>query len=278
MALTDAGRQLTEEHRLAQLAIAANAAIVSDALWSMLDPYDLDGSRNEWLATSILASKMHFDQSASVAESYVSAYQAVEVPGTGEVVVMPRFSADKIGKDLDLAGPQYIKSLIREGRAPEDAHSVAHSRLTGVARKHSMDGGRGLIDGTTAQDRRAIGYRRVTDSDPCSFCAMLASRGAYFGSQRAHSVYSSADTALVRSGDGLRYHLHCACTAEIVYENWIPNEREQVYVDAYERAVAQLDAAGEPRSQGGVLSLMRADNEANFRDNLERRRKSPDSL
>lgn len=278
MALTDAGRQLTEEHRLAQLAVGANAAIISSAMWSRLDPYDLDRSRGDWLAASLAASRRQFNQSSSVAESYVSAYQAVELPGSDEVTVVPRFSADRVARDLDLAGPQYIKSLIRdEGMSPERAHEHAQTRMMGISRKHSMGGGRGLIDGTTAADQRAVGYRRVTGVDPCTFCGMLASRGATFGSQRAHSVYGSGQTALVRSGDGLRYHLHCNCTSEIVYGEWTPNEREQVYVDSYERAAQQVDAEKLPRTQDNVLSIMRRDEHAGFRDSPQRRNQPPEA-
>ncbi len=278
MALTDEGRRLTEEHRLAQLAVGANAAIISESLWDMLDPYDLDGSRQAWIASSLIAAQLQFGQSTSLAETYVSSYQAVELPGANEIVIRPYFRPERVAEDLDLAGPQYIKALVRDqGLTPEQAHSAARSRMVGVSRKHAMSGGRGLIENTNNQDRRAIGYRRVTDGDPCTFCAMLASRGAHFGTQRAHSVYRSERTALVRSSDGGKFHLHCACATEIVYGHWEPNEREQVYVDAYERAARQLDQSGKPRTQSEVLSLMRADDQANFRDGLTRRRNSPES-
>lgn len=276
MALTDEGRRLTDEHRLAQLAIGGNAAVVSTALWSMLDPTDLDRSRAAWIAASVESARMTFNQSSSVAESYVSSYQAVELPGSSEVVVVPRFNADKVARDLDLAGPQYIKALTREGMSPEQAHQYAQTRMLGIGRKHANDGGRSLIEQTTKEDQRSIGYRRVTGPDPCTFCGMLASRGAFFGSQRSSSIYQSQDTALVRSSDGAKYHLHCQCSTEIVYGDWQPSPQEQVYVDSYERAAEALDAQGLPRNQENVLSLMRADETAGFRDSRVRRRNSSD--
>lgn len=242
----------------------------------MLDPRDIEGTRAGWLSASVRAAEMAFGQSSTIAESYVTSYQVVETAG-GDVLVVPRFDAARVANDLDLAGTQYMKSLIREGHTPESAHAAAYSRMMGVARNHAMDGGRSLIEATTSQDRRAIGYRRVTDGDPCTFCAMLASRGAHFGAQRAHGVYSSADTALVRASDGRKYHIHCGCTAEIVYGHWEPNEREQRYVDAYERAVKELDRQNLPREQTSVLQLMRADDEAALRDSSVRRNKNPAS-
>lgn len=277
MALTEAGRRLTEEHRLAQLSIGGNAAVVSTALWSMLDPDDLDLSRPAWIAASVRAAELQFAQSADVARSYVTSYQAVEVPGLDEVVVVPSFNARRVAHDLDLAGPQYIKSLVRDqGLDPYEAHQAAQSRLMGIGRKHAADGGRSLIEQTTGQDQRSIGYRRVTGPDPCTFCAMVASRGASFGSQRSNSIFSNQETALISERTGKQYHLHCMCTSEIVYGEWIPTPEEQVYVDSYERAALEIDAQNLPRNQENVLSLMRADDDAAFRDSRIRRRNSPD--
>lgn len=276
MALTEIGRELTEEHRLAQLSIGAAGALNSDALWRLLDPNDIDGSRARWVAASVHAAELTFPMSVEAAELYVTSYQAVEVPGSDRVVLQPRFDSRKVARDLDLAGPQYVKSLIGKGHSPDEAHDHAHSRILGLGRKHALDGGRGLIEATTSQDQRSIGYRRVTGPDPCTFCAMLASRGAQFGGQRSQSIYGTGGSALVRSSDGLRYHLHCNCTAEIVYGEWQPTEQEQTYVDSYERAARAVDEQNLPRTQDNILHRMRADDQAGFRDNLTRRRK--DSL
>src|SRR5699024_9201806 len=203
------------------------------------------------------AAEMAFRESRDVAEKYVTSYQAVEVPGSDKVAIVPRFDERRVARDLELAGPMYIKSLVGRGYSPTEAHSYAYSRMLGVGRKHAMDGGRGLIEATSGKDRRAIGYRRVTGADPCTFCAMLASRGAMFGSQRSHSVYSSEESARVRSYDGGRYHLHCGCTAEIVYGHCEPTSEGQKFIDAYERAAQAVDAKNLPRTQANVLGLTR---------------------
>ena len=49
-----------------------------------------------------------------------------------------------------------------------------------------------------------IGYARVTTSDACAFCVVLASRGF---------VYASEMTATRRRGDGGKYHRDCRCVA-----------------------------------------------------------------
>jgi len=57
----------------------------------------------------------------------------------------------------------------------------ALTRSSGAAVRQAMNGGRGVIDLAAAQDEKIKGYARVTDGDPCAFCALLASRGAVYG-------------------------------------------------------------------------------------------------
>lgn len=61
-------------------------------------------------------------------------------------------------------------------------------------------------------DPQLIGYMRVTDGDPCFFCAMLASRGP---------VYATAQSAQYRE-DGQTYHDLCACVPVPVFSGGPP--------------------------------------------------------
>jgi len=69
-------------------------------------------------------------------------------------------------------------------------------------------------------------WRRVTDGNPCGFCAMVCSRGP---------AYRSADAA----GQGRRYHGHCGCTVEPFYgdpKTWVPTPDEARFIQAYDAA------------------------------------------
>lgn len=82
----------------------------------------------------------------------------------------------------------------------------------------TLNAGRGVVAASSAR------WRRVTDGNPCGFCAMLAGRGP---------VYRSAEKA----GDGRRYHTRCGCTVEPFEgdpSEWVPTPEEQRYIDAYE--------------------------------------------
>lgn len=81
-----------------------------------------------------------------------------------------------------------------------------------------------LRAGREKVQQSSVRWRRVTDGNPCGFCAMVASRGP---------VYRSASSA----GDGRRYHNRCGCTVEPFEgspSEWVPSPDEQRFVDAYD--------------------------------------------
>lgn len=72
--------------------------------------------------------------------------------------------------------------------------------------------------------KSSTSWRRVTDGNPCGFCAMLVSRGPVYTSERG-------------AGAGGDYHTHCGCTVEPFegsFGDWEPTADEQRFIDAYE--------------------------------------------
>lgn len=96
----------------------------------------------------------------------------------------------------------------------------AQTLLTGVAETLVLDTGRDTIVENIHRDPKAKGWARVTEPDPCAFCAMLALRGA---------VYKK-DTA------GFRSHGHCRCHAVPVFTAYEPTaqirEWQRLYRDS----------------------------------------------
>ena len=255
MALTAEGKQLTEANRVGQLAIAAQADIEARALWSRLKVADLDASTPAWMAANIAVLRRRFDQSTDLAGSYVGDYREAELGTDAGRIVAPTFSASEEAGVLLLAGPVRVKLLVGKGMNPDAAHAASLKKFSGIMRRQVLSGGRQLIDLTTEADNRAIGWRRVSDGSPCTFCAMLCSRGP---------VYRSAAVAAPIAGTGLEYHGHCGCTAEIVYGEWKPTEAEQGYIDDYNRAAQEANDAGDNRTKSTVLPRMRRN--GSFRD------------
>lgn len=248
MASTAEGRQLTTAHRDAQIRIGARAEIEARALWSRLDIDDLDASKPYWLASTTIAVNRRIAESQRVAAEYLSEFRLAELGAAGAVVLA---APTETARALSLAGPTRVKRLIGAGMDSADAFEAALTKFGGMVRRQTMMGGRLTVAATAGRDRRAVGWRRVTDGNPCAFCAMLASRGP---------VYRDAAAA-----DGIQYHSHCGCTAEPAYSNeWEPTADEERYMDAYGEARALVAANGKAINTKKLLAAMRQ--QGGFRD------------
>jgi hypothetical protein len=124
---------------------------------------------------------------------------------------------------LAATGPARVQQLVRETRGrlddPDFLSSLesAGRNTANVADREAIRAGRELVDRASRSDRRVVGWARVTDGDPCHFCAMLASRGA---------IYRSSASAETTRDDSLRpddpealkrYHPGCHCQVVPVY-------------------------------------------------------------
>lgn len=241
MAKSDEGRALTEAHKARQVQIASVSTATAVALWGRLDVNDIDASTPAWLASMTGLVDRQVSASQVTAAEYFEAYSGAETGRSADgVKVLPLLSTASV---LYYAGPVRVKTLIRGGMSAVEAHAASLSRVAGAANRQTLMAGRLTVAASTAADTRTIGWRRVTDGNPCAFCAMLASRGA---------IYRDQITA-----DGFDFHFMCGCTAEPEYSTWQPTEQEQVYLNAYQRALGDLSAAGKPHTAKNILAAMR---------------------
>lgn len=81
------------------------------------------------------------------------------------------------------------------------AHEAAGSLGSGTVDAASIDGGREVINQAIRNDRLVRAVARGTSTNPCAFCAMLASRGFVYKSEK--SAYVGDDVEKV--------HINCHC-------------------------------------------------------------------
>lgn len=106
--------------------------------------------------------------------------------------------ADKaVERALLVTGPGELKRRSGLGQTETKATSEGFVTASGAASRHVLAGSRTTSEAMIEADDQAFRYMRQTDADPCSFCAMLASRGA---------VYLTSASA------GFHAHDHCQCT------------------------------------------------------------------
>lgn len=219
MAATPDGRRLTEAHRSEQAAIRARVAADTAAAWRLLNLADLDASTPGWLAVMLALIGVHRADSAQAAARYYREHRAAELadqPGEHPPAADVRPERHAVPNrpaattSLLVTGPSAIKAATSRGVPPEQASATALARVTGAAARHALAGGRAVLREAVAADPAALGWIRVTDADPCGFCAMLASRGP---------VYKTRDAAQWADGTaGQAFHDGCACTVEPVYD------------------------------------------------------------
>lgn len=204
MASTFAGDRLTDAHRLAQVSLASQAVAAARLLWSRLNPNDLAASRYEWLALMLTLVGAFDVRSARLAAAYLETFRDAEGFAGGPLVGVDGFNREQVVNSLGFLGPGRIIMAINSGVEPVVAHQQAFTRVGSGVVRHTLEGGRRVIDQSALANPRSVGWRRVADADPCEFCAMLAGRGAKYKSE------SSA-------GKGRKWHDGCGCTVEEVF-------------------------------------------------------------
>lgn len=225
MATTSLGRRLTEDHRLRQLAI--RSAFLRDLLrlFGLLDPARLDRTTEPWLTAAVPLVTQARARSADASTTYFAKFWQAET-GTPTTIEpeSPRLTAAQrqaITTSLLVTGPVEIKRRSAAGEGPEKAKEAATVTVSGAASRHVLNGGRAVLldtaDKQATAARKPFGWARVTDGDPCWWCAMQASRGYVFRSRASagEGRERSKRTGELFKGDGqAKFHDHCGCTIE----------------------------------------------------------------
>jgi len=222
VATTTEGRDLTNAHRIQQVIIGQDtqqeATLLTDTYLTTPAP-----DRTAWLAAMLLMASSRWRQSQRLAAAYLHEFDHAENAPVGGSVVELRFPDARAVTMLTDLIPAPLVAELEEPLEQELVRTVAAE-----AGKLAMTGGRSTIDLTSR--RRRVRYRRVSDGNPCAFCAMLAQSGPRYSEETAY----------------FRAHPDCGCTAEPVYGIWQPTALERKWVDAYDDAAEAARKAGEP--------------------------------
>lgn len=249
---------LALQHSKDQEAIAAELALALYPLWSIQRFTELDRSTPLWLSATLPTVKTAYLQSQRVAAVFSDNVRSaslvddplpmripdVELParvpaarfsltprgltspsspraGITQAISFDDFPISDVATSLAIQGNYEIKAQM-----PGPEEELMYNGLknsAGAAIRQSMNGGRNAVDHVMQFDRKVIGYARVTDSDPCYFCALLASRGAVFGkgsfvkSDAKYTANSDAPDLPDGYSDVAKVHDHCKCQLRPVY-------------------------------------------------------------
>ena len=207
--------------------LAIRAALLRDVikLWPALDKNRLAETWPGWLrAMSLLIANYHGQSSFAAGRSYQAMReQALQSPAPARLIKMaPAPDPEWLARALGFSGPGMLeKDTAQPG--------TALSTTLGTAARIVLDGGRTTTLQTVKADPAAVGWWRMTDGDPCHFCAMLASRGVVFEERS----FARSDPRFVGEGDA-KVHNMCGCTLKPAFSHsqrlpTVNDEADQVW-------------------------------------------------
>ena len=187
------------------------------------------------------------DGSAALAGKFVSDFRRLNGVDPGLIVYDEFDAAAALARSISTT--RILKS------DPDKAHNTIDDMAVGFNRA-VLNAGRDTVEWSAGAQGRS--WRRVTDGDPCAFCAMLATRSDYTTRERA---LTTGHTRRHKRGGkrplGSKYHDHCGCTVVEVVVRWEPSSADTAYQRVYEKAREWVDDHGLQQSPGNILKAMR---------------------
>ncbi len=153
-----------------------------------------------------------------LADVFLGEHAAIE--GREIVPTLAEWSTERVLASLHATGPAAFKTSVAAGNTPTAARASMTNQLAGSSERLVMAGERETVEATIDDSDEIVGWRRVGDGDPCSWCAMLISRGAvYKSAASAGRVVGRAGRTRGNQALGSGYHDNDGCTVEPLYES-----------------------------------------------------------
>ena len=261
MALTTEGRALTDAHRREQALLGSAIAAQALELGGLIDPTDIPGSLNGWLEAMLGLLAFAHQSGTAKATRYVKSFRAAEVgpaKASRMPLAVPSFDVAAATRACVWA-PWTARAAAITGANPQTAWNLVQQALVGRIMREALAPGRETIRGS-AQAARHL-WRRVSDGNPCAWCAMLVTRGPSYATKDTATKPMSRRARGTHAIHMDRYHDFCGCTAEEFVgdpSDWQPTDREQQYIDLYDQTHrpgmtgSQTAAAMRAKGQGIV--------------------------
>lgn len=220
MAATEESLALVELHRQSQSRLSGMVAADIYPLTQLIDYDNIAGSYRSiepYLLRIIVERGAQAE--ALAAEFYAAIRTAESISGLYTPRGADALDLRKVQRNLRIVGPGKAGKMMQLGQ-PNVEESM-FTNLAGEAQRNVVNRNRSATVNTGTADKKCVGWVRVTDGNPCAFCAMLASRGPVFkdakmataGSKRVRKT-RKLDGIKV---DGYRAHPNCGCIAKPVY-------------------------------------------------------------
>lgn len=194
------------------------------------DTANVDGWFQRVLEELVTLVAVGWRRARDTTSGYLIDHAAVE--GVAVDPTLATWVTDRVVTSLRVAGPVKFKEHVRISGDPAAAGAMIARTLPASSQRLILAGARDTTMATVRDSGEIVGWRRVTDADPCAFCSMLASRGA---------AYSKTT---------VEFHAHDGdeCTAEPLYEREVEPLAVLDLQEKWRQATAGTSGSGSLRA------------------------------
>jgi hypothetical protein len=199
----DNGFALANTHRIQQVRLSAEVQRKLAAVYKRtIDPNDLDRTFPLYLAAAQRVIGQGRELSDVMARRYYMRVATAAGVDPAAIDMRPApVDREAIETSLRVTGPVTVKSAIASGVPLDLAVQLGLAKTIAAGKRITLNAGREMLIRASRRDPNVDGWARVSDGDPCYFCAMLIGRGPDY----------SEKTVSFRSHDG------CGCGVRLVY-------------------------------------------------------------
>ncbi|MEE1813553.1 hypothetical protein PUR59_00610 [Streptomyces sp. SP18ES09] len=227
-------------------------------LQRLIDPSRLEASLSAWrAAVAALIDRYGAAAATLAAEFYDQQRLTADVSGSFHAVPAAETPETQVEQSLRWATADLWPT--GKEQEPLDVRLAAvQARAQGVAQKLVADRARATMRDSAGRDRGAVAYARAAALGACSFCKLMAARGAVY----KDAARAGRDANDKFSGDAsvVKFHDNCHCTIVPVFRG----QRFELSPHAAEwDRLYQEYAAGHPGDQLRLFRRALAEHDSN---------------
>jgi hypothetical protein len=191
-----------DRERRAQAALIALLLRDMRTLRRLIAPVRLRETVPDWIA----AVRSLVDQYGAASSSLAAAAYEEQREAAG---IRSRYSAESASAPPDEQVEASLRWAVADLWEGGDLE-MAQSKAEGATQKLVLDQGRETLRQAVRQDRDAVAYARAAALGACSFCKLMASRGAVY--KTAGTAGREADERFSGDASVVKFHDNCHCT------------------------------------------------------------------
>lgn len=200
--MVDVKDELARQHMRRAVGDTALIQTALSRYWDeLIDPSDFDASFLRFREVAVPLIGAGRVKGQAVADEYYRALMALEGFPTESMTLLPT-DPRRVKASLSAAAQQGYTGHLLARKGADQAAILAKAKAATLrsAKRQVLNAGRDRLIERRKRDPNVAGWARVSDGDPCGFCAMLVSRGP---------VYDEGTVA---------FHAHdgCGCNARLV--------------------------------------------------------------